>query len=521
MKYLYSQIDRDNLDWFSRDMSVQSLTEVHLLDGHLRGLSPFSITFTYPISAIAGRNRSGKTTILAMASCAFHNTKSGFKLPERNTSYYRFSDFFVQSAEEVPPQGVKILYRIMHNNWRKSSHAPNGTGNLNQLREKKKGGKWNNYDRRVPRNVVFFGVQRVVPPAERSVSRSYRSRFSDSGPTQWEAGVQAVVGRILGAAYDGFRMKSYGKYRLPVVGSGGIHYSGFNMGAGENALFGIFSTIHESPRGTLLVIDEIELGLHAQAQKRLVNELKDACRERHIQVICTTHSPAILRALPPEGRFYIESLPSKTTVTPGISPEYAEGRLSGENSRELDILVEDGVALDLLTVLMESTIRRRTTLIPIGSAAAVIRHLSARRKEGQGCECIAVLDGDQAENIATHRSNFLTAMEAYEDRKSEIDWLSERLTFLPGDTWPERWMIDTLLTVNTNNLAVDLGIPAEEFSSCLKDARNAGKHNEIFHLASDLCLEPDAVLRLLSKYVVTQKPDDFHQVKEILTRYLS
>jgi hypothetical protein len=164
VKYLYSQVDRDNLRWFSRDMNVQSLTEIHLKEGQLRGLGPFGIVFTYPISAIAGKNRSGKSTILAMAACAFHNSTHGFKLPERKASYYTFSDFFVQSAEEVPPQGIVIRYRIMNNRWSRSTRAPNGVGNLFQGRSKKRGGKWSKYARRVKRNVVFFGVQCVVPP---------------------------------------------------------------------------------------------------------------------------------------------------------------------------------------------------------------------------------------------------------------------------------------------------------------------------------------------------------------------
>jgi hypothetical protein len=519
VKYYYSQVDKDNLSWFSKDLTVQSLTEVNLSEGHLRGLNPFTLSFTYPISAIAGRNRSGKSTIITMAACAFHNSKSGFKLPERNLPYYTFSDFFVQSSEEVPPEGVKIKYRIMHNHWTKSPRAPDGTGNLYQIREKHKGGKWNNYDRRVERNVVFFGVQRVVPPVERSVARSYRARFSEQTSVKWEADVQSSVGRILGANYDGFKMNTYGKYRLPVVGSDGVRYSGFNMGAGENALFGIFSTIHESPIGTLLVIDEIELGLHAQAQKRLVNELKEACKQRHIQVVCTTHSATILRALPPEARFYVENVPGKTNVIPGVSPDYAEGRLSGEHSKELDIYVEDGVARDLLIANMGSGLRRRARLIPIGSATAVIRHLAAIRKDPRTSECVAILDGDQKSQLASLNSNFISALEKYEDKNEELNWLSERLFFLPGDTWPERWMIDMMLENNLDGLAEDLGSTRAELGSCLIQAKAAGKHNEIFQLATDLCLDTENVLRTVSRRIVTIKPESFKSINAMLNKY--
>lgn len=520
MKYLYSQVDRDNLNWFSTDMTVQSLTEINLREGHLRGLSPFEIKFTYPISVIAGKNRSGKSTILAMAACTFHNSKGGFRLPERKTPYYTFSDFFVQSTEEVPPQGLMIRYRIMHNNWTKSPRAPTGIGNLFQGRSKRRGGKWSNYARRVDRNVVFFGVQRVVPPSEKSVSRTYRSYFSDQASAGWEGDVKDVVGRILGTTYDNFIMKTYGKYRLPAVTSEGVQYSGFNMGAGENALFEIFSTIYATPKGTLLVIDEIELGLHAQAQKRLINELKDTCKKRHIQVICTTHSPTILEALPPEACFYVESLHDRTIIIPSVSPLYAAGKLSGEKSRELDIYVEDGVAKDVVEAFMDNSLRKRVEVIPIGSPNAIIRQMASRRKDKRTGECIAIMDGDQVASSVTHKSQFLDALEACEDRDKESNWFSERVAFLPGSTWPERWLIDALLTVDIAELAGSLRVSVEELSSYLKESRNAGKHDEFYHLANNLCLEPESVLQASARCVAAQKSDDFRQINEILARYL-
>ena len=157
MKYLYSQIDKENLDWFSNDMTVASLTEISLMKGDIRGLNTFVVNF--------------------IPACAFHNDSSGFKLPERRSSYYSFSDFFVQASQEIPPQGIVIRYRIMHNRWRKSNNAPDGIGNLYQVRRKTKGGKWNKYSYRVKRNVIYSGVQRVVPPSEKMFQKAIRLTF--------------------------------------------------------------------------------------------------------------------------------------------------------------------------------------------------------------------------------------------------------------------------------------------------------------------------------------------------------
>jgi hypothetical protein len=52
------------------------------------------------------------------------------------------------------------------------------------------------------------------------------------------------------------------------------------MGAGENTLFEIFSIMYACQGSLLLVIDEIELGLHEAAQVRLIRELNALCAEQ-------------------------------------------------------------------------------------------------------------------------------------------------------------------------------------------------------------------------------------------------
>lgn len=110
MSYSYSQIDRSNQVWFKNDIEAKSLIDLELRVGTLRGLHPCKIHMEYPISVIAGKNGSGKSTLLAMACCAFHNTKTGYVPADRRKTYYTFSDFFIQTADEVKVEGVKIIY---------------------------------------------------------------------------------------------------------------------------------------------------------------------------------------------------------------------------------------------------------------------------------------------------------------------------------------------------------------------------------------------------------------------------
>ena len=336
MTYRYSNIDNNNIRWFTKDDSKATLLSIETRR-KIRGLKDIKIEFKYPITAIAGRNGSGKTTALALAACAYHNTKNGFKLPHRRQTYYTFSDFFIQTSDEIPPGGIIIQYGFLSNRWRKTPQRPDGRGIGYQRRWKRSGGKWTKYSSRVTRTVVYLGIDRVVPPAEKSTSKSYSRWFSGTTKAGYERDVQKIVGRILEKDYEDFHFRIYKQYRLPIVTADGREYSGFNMGTGENALFELFSILSACDENMLLVIDEIELGLHAEAQEKLIQELKNICNKRHLQIICTTHSSTILECLPPEGRIFLDKIGDEIQVIPEISPAFAACKLSGKRNAELDI----------------------------------------------------------------------------------------------------------------------------------------------------------------------------------------
>lgn len=445
MAYKYSDLDRKNLKWFPSDTSRATLLTVKIQSGELRGLSNLTIDFRYPITAIAGKNGSGKTTVLALVACAYHNVSNGFKLPMRKHPYYTFSDFFLQTSEEGPIGAMWITYQFLHDNWRPTKDMPKGSKRVGQgvqARIKRgRRGRWNNYRSRIKRTVVYLGIDRIVPHAERSVSRSYREYYLPVKARGWEPAVCQTVGRILGFDYGNFEHKQHTRYRLPVVKSGKVTYSGFNMGAGEDSLFEFFSIVNECPDGSLLLIDEIELGLHEYAQARLIQELKELCLARKFQIICTTHSPRILESLPPEGRIFLERVGPKTNVIPGISSAYATGKLSGRKNTELDILVEDEAAETILEAILDPELRQRTRVLPIGSSIAVMRHLSARYREGRTTEICAILDGDKSSERAHHVKEFCNALEQVKDQTAIDEWANSRLDFLPGLEWPEAWVV--------------------------------------------------------------------------------
>lgn len=517
MAYKKSQIDKSNFKWFENDNSRASLFSISLKKGTIRGLTPFSVSIKYPITVFSGGNGSGKSTMLALAACAFHNGKGGFIPPLRNKSYYTFHDFFVQSSAETPVDGVEIRYGINFNNWK---GAKPGIGM--QSRKKSKGGKWNDYARRVDRNVVYFGVQRVVPHYERSTHKSYRSKFKPgSMKDEDRKKITSIAARIIGKPYTDFDSYEHTKYTLPVASANGISYSGFNMGAGEGSVFEILSALFAAGSGTLLVIDEIELGLHELAQLRLIEELKKLCKELKCQIICSTHSHATLRSVPPEARFHIESLGGKTFITPGASPDFACGKMGRPDAYELDIFVEDRVAVEILQVVLPASLRKRVKVKSIGSHAAVIRQLSSRKLEKIN-NCICVLDGDQngalKDAIGIAQSACETSTHA---EKEEVEkWISERFFCLPGTDWPEKWLIEQaqaiILDASSSNgdiLVDNWGMDSRDaLLACLGEAAGAKKHSEFFDLSVAVELSEEKARSDLISLVAKVREDDFKLV---------
>lgn len=517
MKYRESNIDRSLRKWFTKEFNCANLRGIEIATGSIRGLSGISIKLDYPITALAGKNGAGKSTLLALACCAFHNDSKGISLPNRKRNYYTFADFFIQHKDEIPLTGIQVGYYIAHNNWRTSDKSPEKVRIGYQARIKNKGGKWNDYAIRVDRNVVFIGIERIVPHSEKSQSKSYRRHFKKLPPKGWEDKTKDTVGFILGKNYETFEMTYHSKYKLPVATSNGVTYSGFNMGAGENALFEIFSTINSCPEGTLFVIDEIELGLHAEAQKRFITKLKEVCLEKKAQIIFTTHSKEIFDCLPEEARLYIEKVGNKNIITKGISSDFAFSKLSAEKIPEAEVFVEDKIAKLIINSILPIGVRARINIEFIGSATALCIQLAALSKRNNQTKTLVVFDGDQKAKEKDHRSH---TKKISETQNQEFDtWFTEHTSYLPGSTWPEKWLLTEARNLITE-MSCEFNLNTQEISHLINSAIQAGKHKEFYHLSNELGLSEEITTHSICKVIARSKPELFENILSRITGLL-
>lgn len=509
MGYNYSATDYSNIGWFRNNNAVNSLIDISI-NGSIRGLTNVSFHMDYPISAIAGKNGCGKSTLLALAACAFHN-ETDYTPFNQNKRYYTFGDFFAFTSDETGIPGVSIKYTV------KTNH-----GDKTDIRKKKPSGKWNDYNTRFPRRVVFMGINRIVPPSESSVHKTNRRLFRNAALNgELEQKIIEHMRHIFGQPYEHMSLLSHYTHHLFQLQRNDIKYTGFNMGAGENAILQLLIELYKIGKGGLLVIDEIELGIHVEAQKKLIDELKKICLDRQCQIICSTHSKYILDELPPEGRFLIENRGTGCSqVFSKISSEYAFGKMAGQITHELVVYTEDEVAKKIVASLLPCRLRERIDIVPIGSDQAVIRQLAARYREHK-LNCLAFIDGDKS----TRRDAQIREIKrALEDRVDEgfDNWAASAVNYLPGETWPERFIVYSADCEDAIRILADRwGAPEDAIKSLIESAEAAPEHDEIYCMARRLNLELSIVWADIVYAVKQAKPDEVRVVENVINNALN
>lgn len=281
------------------------------------------------------------------------------------------------------------------------------------------------------------------------------------------------------------------------------------MGAGENALFEIFRVLYSVGNGALIVIDEIELGLHADAQRKLIQKLKESCIKLKSQVICTTHSKIVFQQLPPDGRRYVEAIGGKTKVTYSISPEFAMAKMGAKEGEELEIFVEDEVAKSLLSALLPTKLRSRVSIRVIGSAAALSRQLAAAFLRNPDKLVLAIFDGDQK---SKYNHLLRHAKDMSETSSPEfVEWFKEKVSFLPGDTWLEAWIVQKNIETS-QTLAQQVDADEDELCEFLEYGLQAGKHNEFYEIAEQLGFDELQCIQILTSNIKQNFEPEFHEI---------
>jgi AAA15 family ATPase/GTPase len=289
----------------------------------VRAFSNESVDLDFPVTALIGTNGGGKSTILGAAAIAYKSIRPALFFPKSSLGDQTMRDW-------------GMAYELI-------DKAQNPTQSF-QRKARFKNAKWARDDL-IDRHVLYFGINRTVPAGERREFKKLATiNYKYAGALNAvDKAVSDQVARILGKDVSKFQLAQISSLQTFYSGGDGqISYSEFHFGAGESSVIRMVSQIEAAPKNTLVLIEEIENGLHPVATRGMVEYLIDVARRKSIQAIFTTHSEDALDPLPDEA------------IWSSIDGKARQGRVSiealraitGRIDERMAIFVEDNFAKD-------------------------------------------------------------------------------------------------------------------------------------------------------------------------------
>jgi ABC-type multidrug transport system ATPase subunit len=397
-----------------------------------------TISFDFPVVALIGPNGGGKTTVLATCACIFSHS----------IRQKAFQSSAVGDEKKVDWEvGYELIDRDITPNAPMSGTL---TFDGDHWEDKKAdGGKWGNS--KEGRALSFLGVARTIPLIEdpafhlrgRLVSnkKHRKTTFVEEDLDNALSDVIRREGeRVLGKSLAEYRFLNvtaateFTSRQSPdhslterfFVGKNEIAtFSELNFGAGESSVLRIIADVEAMEDGSLILIDEIENGLHPVAVRRLVEYLIDVARRKSCQIVFTTHSDYALEPLPKEA---IWACLEGRVQQGKLSVEVLRA-VSGKVDKRLAIFVEDDFASQWLIAALREGASEHVDEIGVypvgGDANAVKTHQFHSANPAVSFKSLCYLDGDSSQKA---------------DAKGGI-------LRLPGKM-PERTIFDDVVPVN-------------------------------------------------------------------------
>lgn len=423
----------------------------HIRFPRYKNLIPnLKIEFKYPITALVGVNGASKSSILRAIYGAPKNKSIGdywfetkidhIKDAETSKSVFIYGYYNQQARRNVEAVKVRIKKDSNPDYWEPSrpliaydmekmpslEDVPLGRGRSQT--------RWNAIDK----NVVYLDFRHeaisafdrffYATPLKRTKTidtkqdfiRKYARNLQiiiNSGLTNYSLygrnrvlknellpdDVVRSISKILGKNYSSIRVVEHNLYTSEFAKTiymscgGNLNYSEAFAGSGEFAIVSLVKAVMEAPNKSLIILDEPEVSIHPGAQEKMLEFLAEQVLSKHHQIVFTTHSPAMIRKLPPEAIhvLYLDANGS-TNVRSGVYAEEAFVEI-GAAFEKKTIVVEDKMAqLVIEKILKDRNIFANFDVLKAPNGAewikksAVLMHSLANTEN-----VLFILDGDK------------------------------------------------------------------------------------------------------------------------------
>lgn len=368
-----------------------------------RHITNVELKFVNPITVISGSNCSGKTTALMAIACSHYHFMRR-NVVNGNWERTRWGDLMRFTGHDV--QFEDWTYYVTYRD---------GTSNSSEKRgQHKMTGKWNGVAKKegqigTPasgpngRKVYLIDLNRITPGRHLSRTNYMKARGMSATDIANKRLVNAYVSYVFEKTYQVKNFFSAADSQLYAF-VGGNQYTSFNTASGEDVIVSMLTDIVNAEENSLILIDEIEMGLHPKLQRRLMDVLFRISRIQKKQFIITTHSYAILDSVLPESRIYIDNNNGNFRVIDNIPTKEVLTRMDSERFPVLSVYVEDDVSkrivMDAIKELNDANpgFARLLTVVEIGSADKTYDYFLKRRSVGAvdhfERRAVCILDGD-------------------------------------------------------------------------------------------------------------------------------
>lgn len=396
-----------------------------------------------PVTVISGSNKSGKTTALLSIAC------SHFEFKKRN---YTNGKLERQTWKNV----LKLTnHDTQGHDWTYHLQIKSG-GKLEWKRGQRKldTKKWNGLGKKESQiknvDVVYLDLDRILPARHHSPVLHKKAKTAigaDISTADNQTRIEDCLSYILEEKYALKKLADHlGKDVFSFSTSD--NYSSYNSASGEDVLSRILIECIESPKNSLILIDELELGLHPKIQRRLMDVIFEISSSDEKQFIITSHSSTVISCVPESARIFIETNNHKSNLICPISINSALSKMDSENYPLLDIFCEDEVSKWFIQKILQEINNLKIAgfyselfnVITCGSADLTYKIFKMREqiydqvkiKSGHAC----ILDGDMKNKLSKEGSPL------YPNQRG--------LYFLPVNSSPEKILSEKYEAINSN-----------------------------------------------------------------------
>lgn len=382
---------------------------------HIRNLS---IDFIHPITVVSGSNRSGKTSALMAIACSHYNFD---RANVTNGAWDRATWSHVVRFTQHDKQTVDWEYQV---GYREGNNGPRLVRGFRRHITKKWGGvgkKEHQIGKPTEghpgggRHVCLIDLNRINPGRHFKLATFSRAYNASATALENRHAINEYLSYILESHYSISVLAEDADnkvYKFQVRAN--VDYSSFNTASGEDVLVNMLSQILRMPDYSLILIDELEIGLHPKIQRRLIDVIYCISQKQHKQFIITSHSYAVIDSVPQESHVFIENVNGSFVCKPKLTTYETLTRMDSIAFPVSMIYVEDEESKAIIDYAIKEVnednpgFTRLLKSIVVGSANDTYQYFKTRQKlqsqEKFFAHPACILDGDMKEQKNNNNS---------------------------------------------------------------------------------------------------------------------